>query len=277
MGFIDLTRLDPGAIGGVARPRLRQDLDAGRHLEDPDAFFAEVLQSGLFTGTALDVAGEVVTGQTCVDGPAAAYLQFYDDGRRQGLGRAALERYIALRIAQLRGWETIRPAAIEEAWALGFPAAPENVPLHRTGTAAIAIGPGERACFRGVWRWGNWDEPDLNRIALHRGDRGLVLDLYRLGGAERSPAAQWSLPWEEDVVLAARVLLSPDEAGLLLERARDPAFEGGLFESLMGGPLWRSAVALLRERISIEPSTEALRLTTDAVRMMARIGRPLYD
>lgn len=275
MGHVDLARLDPAAIGGIARPRLSAGLAEGRHLADPEGFFAAAIGSGQFTGTNLHFEHGLLTGRTCVDGPAAAYLQFQDDGRRQGLARAALERYIAVRLAQLKDPATIRAGAREEAVSLGFAAPPPEAPLHRTGTAALVLAPGQRAHLLGAWRWGNWDDPALNRIALHRGESGLVLDFYRIGGPERAGRAL-DLPWEEDVVLAARLLLSPDETGELLARGQGPAFEGGLLESLEGGPLWRAATGLLRERIVIEPSSDELRLTTEAVRMMARIGRPIY-
>jgi hypothetical protein len=211
-----------------------------------------------------------------VAGPAAAYLQFFDDGRRLGLEGEGLERYIALRLAQVTRSESLRPQAVAEALELGFAAPPAEAPLHRTSTAAMVLAPGQRALFLGAWRWGHWEDPLLNRIALHRVGEGLVLDFYRLGGAERAPADRWTLPWAEDVVLAARLLLSPEETGALLDGAEDPGFTGGLIESLEGGPLWRSAMAVLRQRITVDPSTDHLRLTTEAVRMMARIGRPIY-
>ncbi|KAA2242191.1 hypothetical protein [Salinarimonas soli] len=276
MGPLDLTRLDPAAIGGIARLRLKAALDERRHLVDPEAFFTEATESGLFTGTALHFENGLLTGRSSVDGPAAAYLQFFDDGRRLGLAREPLERYIAQRIAGVTLPATLLPEAREEALALGFATPPPDAPLHRTGTAAMVLAPGQRARILGSWRWGNWSDPDLNRIALHRGEGGLVLDLYRLGGAERTPSARWALPWEEDVVLAARLLLSPEETAALLDGAKDPDFTGGLVESLEGGPLWRSAMTVLRQRISIEPSPDHLRLTVEALRMMARIGRPIY-
>ncbi len=276
MGALDLTRLNPAAIGGIARLRLRARLDEGRHLEDADAFFAEATGSGEFSGTALHFVDGLLTGRGAVDGPAAAYLQFFDEGRRMGLAREELERFIAGRLAGVTRRETIRPEAWDEARELGFALPPDDAPLHVASTAAMILAPGQRAHILGAWRWGHWDDPALNRIALHRGEGGLVLDLYRLGGAERAPAGIWALPWAEDVVLAARVLLSPEESVALIEGAQDPGFTGGLLESLEGGPLWRSAIEVLRGRIAIDPAPDQLRLTTDAVRMMGRIGRPLY-
>jgi hypothetical protein len=276
MGPIDLTRLDPAAIGGITLPRLRAGLEERRNLTDPDGLFTEATGSGLFRGTALHYQNGLLTGRCGVDGPAAAYLQYFDDGRRLGLAREALERYIALGIANVTRLDTLQPDAIDEAVDLGFAPPSADAPLHRPATAAIVLAPGQHAMFLGAWRWGHWGDPQLNRIALHRGESGLVLDFYRIGGAERAPAERWAMPWEEDVVLAARLLLSPEEAGSLLDGAEDPDFTGGLIESLEGGPLWRSAMAVLRQRITVDPSTDHLRLTTEAVRMMARIGRPIY-
>jgi len=276
MGPLDLTRLDPAAMGGIARLRLKAGLDECRNLTDPEAFFTEATESGLFTGTALHFDNGLLTGRCAVDGPAAAYLQFFDDGRRLGLAGEGLERYIAQRIAAVTRPATLRADVREEAAALGFASPPGEAPLHRPSTAAMVLAPGQRARFLGAWRWGHWEDPLLNRIAIHRVEDGLALDLYRLGGPERVPVDRWPLPWEEDVVLAARLLLSPEETGTLLDGAADPGFTGGLIESLEGGPLWRSAMAMLRSRITIDPSTDHLRLTTEAVRMMARIGRPIY-
>ncbi|HYF56450.1 MAG TPA: hypothetical protein VEA41_19510 [Salinarimonas sp.] len=275
MGVLDLTRLDASAIGGIGRPRLRPALDAGRHLADAGGFFAEATGSGVFSGTSLDFADGILSGRCGIDGPAAAYLRFYDDGRRAGLVDEALERFVALRLARLRSWDAVGADAIGEARSLGFGAVAEDAPLHRIGTAAMVLAPGQRAVVTGAWRWGRWDDPALNRVALHRDADGLAIDYYRVGGAEHDDP-RLAVPWEEDVVLAARVLLSPEETRRFVEGADDPAFEGGLLASLQGGPLWRAAMTILRERIAIDSGVDGLTLTDGALRMMARIGRPLY-